>query len=172
MHKANDVIGLPVLDLESGQECGIVRDVLYSDDWTFQGLLVEVKALFRKSRFVPVDGIHAIGEDYVVLQNEEVMLPAQDVENCHGVKTGPVAMIGKSVITSNGQRLGQVEDIYFQTEFGEIVGYELSDGIISDILDGRKAVKHVSSAKMGEDALILPLTVPPLLETEREDFDE
>lgn len=172
MHKANDVIGLPVLNLESGHECGIVRDVLFDEDWTFQGLLVEVKALFRKSRFVASDEIHAIGEDYVVLANEEVMLPAQDVENYHGVKTGPVTMIGKPVITSNGQRLGQVEDIYFQTEFGEIVGYEISDGIISDILDGRKAVKHVISTKIGEDALILPLTVPPLLETEKEDNNE
>ena len=94
----------------------------------------------------------------------------QDVESYHGVKTGPIALLGKPVITSNGHHLGQVEDIYFQTEFGEIVGYELSDGIISDIVDGRKAVKHVSSAKISEDAVILPLTEPPLMVTDEEDM--
>ena len=85
MHKANDVIGLPVLDLESGQERGVVRDVLFSEDWTFQGLLVEVKALFRRSRFVSSEEIHAIGEDYVVIEKKKQC-------NCKTCKTWKVIM--------------------------------------------------------------------------------
>lgn len=168
MYKANDVIGLPVLDLHSGQERGVVRDVLFNEDWTFQGLLVEVKALFRRSRFIPSEEIEAIGDDYVMIKNEEAMKPIQEVEHCNGLKTGPITMMGKPVITANGHHLGQVEDVYFQTEFGEIIGYELSDGIISDIVDGRKAVKHARSTRIGEDAVILPLSVKPLMITEGE----
>ncbi|RKD23939.1 hypothetical protein BEP19_05815 [Ammoniphilus oxalaticus] len=158
MLKANEVISLPVLDLESGQERGNVRDVLFCDDWTFQGLLVEVKALFRKNRFVPLHKVHAFGEDFVVIKNEQGLQPAQDAEGYNGIRTGPVVVIGKPAISSDGQFLGQIEDVYFQTEFGEIVGYELSDGIFSDIVEGRKTVSHVENAKISDDAVILPST--------------
>lgn len=164
MYKANDVIGLPVLDLKAGEERGVVRDVLFGEDFKFEGLLVEVKAMFRRGRFIPSHNIHAIGHDYVTIEDEEMMQPIQGIDYLHGVKTGPTKVMGKPVITANGQRLGQVEDIYFQAEFGSIIGYELSDGLLSDIMEGRKAVKHVERTKIGEDAVILPITNASLME--------
>lgn len=164
MYKANDVIGLPVLDLKAGEERGVVRDVLFGEDLKFEGLFVEVKAMFRRGRFIPSRFIHAIGHDYVTIADEEMLLPIQGIDDFTGLKTGPAKVIGKPLITANGQRLGQVEDIYFQTEFGSIIGYELSDGLLSDIMEGRKAVKHVERTKFGEDAVILPDTHFSLME--------
>lgn len=165
MYKANDVIGLPVLDLEAGEERGVVRDVLFGEDLKFEGLLVEVKAMFRRGRFIPSHLIHAIGHDYVTIANEEMLQPIHGIDHLTGVKTGHAKVMGKPLITANGQRLGQVEDIYFQAEFGSIIGYELSDGLLSDIMEGRKAVKHVEQTKIGEDAIILPTTSTSLMET-------
>ncbi|WP_164984830.1 PRC-barrel domain-containing protein [Ammoniphilus sp. CFH 90114] len=158
MYKANDVIGLPVLDLQAGQELGVVRDVLFDEDWTFQGLLIEIKAMFRRGRFIPTDSIHAIGDDYVTISHVGAMLPLEGTEQFNGVKAGPIRMIGKPVITSNGHRLGEVEDVYFQTEIGSIIGYELSDGLLTDLLEGRKAIKHLERTRVGEDAVVLPVT--------------
>lgn len=172
MYKANDVIGLPVLDLEAGEERGVVRDVLFDEDLTFQGLLIEVKAMFRRGRFIPTHSIHAIGHDYVTIADEEMMLPIQGIDHLNGVKTGPIKMMGKPLITANGHRLGQVEDIYFQTEFGAIVGYELSDGLLTDIMEGRKAVKHVERTKIGEDAVVLPITSGSMMENSSTDLCE
>lgn len=157
MYKASDVIGLPVLDLQAGHERGVVRDVLFDEDWTFQGLLVEIKAMFRRGRFIPSDSIQAIGEDYVTIRNEKAMHPLEGTDHMIGVKAGSSHMIGKPLITANGHRLGQIEDIYFHTEIGSIVGYEVSDGLLSDLMEGRKAVKHLERATIGEDAVILPL---------------
>lgn len=159
MFKASDVIGLPVLDLQAGQERGVVRDVLFDEDLAFQGLLVEVKAMFRRGRFIPADLIHSIGDDYVTISDEETLLPLDGAEHFNGVKAGPVRMIGKPIITANGHRLGQVEDVYFQTEFGTIIGYEVSDGLLSDLMEGRKAIKHMDRTMVGEDAVILPVPV-------------
>lgn len=158
MYKANDVIGLPVLDLQAGQERGVVRDVLFDEDLAFQGLLVEVKAMFRRGRFIRADSIHSIGDDYVTISDIEALLPIHGADHLNGVRAGPIRMIGKPIITANGHRLGQVEDIYFQTEFGTIIGYEVSDGLLSDLMEGRKAIKHMDRTTVGEDAVILPLT--------------
>ncbi len=157
MYKASEVIGLPVLDLQAGHERGVVRDVLFDEDWTFQGLLVEIKAMFRRGRFIPSESIQAIGDDYVTIADEGAMSPLEGTDHLVGVKAGSFHMLGKPLITANGHRLGQIEDVYFRTEFGSLVGYEVSDGLLADLMEGRKAVKHLDRATIGEDAVILPL---------------
>lgn len=156
MHKSKDVIGLPVLDLDTGQELGVVRDVLFNEEWTFSGLFVEVKSLFRKGRFISSESIHAIGDDCVTVPHLDSLLPIQDVPHLNGINTGRATLLGKPVYTANGNCLGQVEDIYFQEEIGTIVGYEISDGLLSDIFHGRKTFKHVERCTIGVDAIVIP----------------
>ena len=45
------------------------------------------------------------------------------------------------MMTKEGERLGILEDVYFMEEVGTIVGYELSDGFFSDIMEGKRVVK-------------------------------
>jgi uncharacterized protein YrrD len=159
VYKTNHVIGLPVIALEAGQELGVVRDVLFDEDWRFQGLLVEVKAFFRRGRYIPSDSIHAIGEDCVTIVDEEDMLPAQGLDHLNGFNSGPVKVKGKPVITSNGEHLGQLEDVYFDFQtLRTIVGYEISDGLLADLVDGRRVLRNPEKVTIGEDALVIPVS--------------
>ncbi|HJV44261.1 MAG TPA: PRC-barrel domain-containing protein [Bacillota bacterium] len=155
MHKAKEVIGLPVLDLKTGQELGVVRDVIFNEEWLFSGLFVETKNLFRRGRHIPSDSIHSIGDDCVTVPDQEVLLPIVDNFVLNGIKTGPKSIVGKPLYTTNGNCLGQVEDIYFGEELGEITGYEVSDGLLSDILRGRKSLQSVESCTIGVDAVVI-----------------
>jgi len=162
VYKANDVIGLPVIDLQKGQELGIVRDVLFDQGWTFQGLLVEVKTLFRRGRFIPSDSIHAIGGDCVTVSNSESLQWTQGFEHLNGLKNGQKTLLGKSIITPDGSCLGHVEDIYFREEIGSpregsIAGFEVSDGFLTDLKEGRKTVKPLQQVNIGEDAIVIPI---------------
>ena len=47
---------------------------------------------------------------------------------------------------ANGRELGWVEDVYFREELGTLVGYELSDGFLADVLEPQ-------GAEAGEDDL-------------------
>ncbi|MBP1930462.1 PRC-barrel domain-containing protein [Ammoniphilus resinae] len=169
MYKANDVIGLPVIDLQKGQELGIVRDVLFDQGWTFQGLLVEVKTFFRRGRFIPSDSIHAIGGDCVTVSDSESLQWISGFEHLNGLKNGQKTLLEKSVITPDGSILGHVEDIYFQEElaspgdissereYSSIVGFEISDGFLTDLKEGRKTIKPLQQVNIGEDAIVIPI---------------
>ena len=50
------------------------------------------------------------------------------------------------MISKEGERLGLLEDVYFLEEVGTIVGYELSDGFFSDIMEGKRVIKTGSTA--------------------------
>jgi uncharacterized protein YrrD len=67
-------------------------------------------------------------------------------------------MKGTPIITVEGHQLGMVEDVYLQQDLGkQIVGFELSEGFLSDIRDGRKWLPLPKEAISGEDAIIVPL---------------
>ncbi|GAB7386493.1 PRC-barrel domain-containing protein [Bacillaceae bacterium] len=155
MHKAQDVLGLPVIDLSTGSEIGVVQDLFFDADHVFRGVMLEANGWFHRGRFIRKESIFAVGKDCVTIRNAHALtsLRASDFT---GLVTGNKPLKGKPVITPNGLQLGQVEDVYFHEELGTIVGYELSDGFVTDILEGRKFLRHPGRVIHGEDALIVP----------------
>lgn len=59
-------------------------------------------------------------------------------------------------MTTNGQKLGHITDVYFMEELGKIIGYEISDGFVSDITEGRKIIQIPNKIIFGEDAILVP----------------
>ncbi len=74
-----------------------------------------------------------------------------------GLLSGDRKLKGRPVIKASGRELGWVEDVYFREEMGTLIGYELSDGFLSDVLSGRKVLKpgalHLT---WGKDVIIAP----------------
>ncbi|UUZ89394.1 PRC-barrel domain-containing protein [Paenibacillus sp. P25] len=72
---------------------------------------------------------------------------------------------GLPVITVNGQQLGVIEDVYLETNWGkQVIGYELTEGFISDLKEGRKWSPMPESVTVGEDAVIVPVHASEALE--------
>jgi uncharacterized protein YrrD len=154
--KADDVIGLPVIDISHGKQIGKVVDILFDTDWQLQGILLELGNWFHKDRYIPISDICAFGDDAVTIhgKNQASSLNTSDM---YRLATGNNKVKGLPVLTVNGHQLGMVEDVYFMEEVGTIIGYELSDGFISDIREGRRMLKRPERTTFGEDAIIVPI---------------
>ncbi|MCD8501427.1 MAG: hypothetical protein LRY71_06700 [Bacillaceae bacterium] len=50
-----------------------------------------------------------------------------------------------------------MEDVYFDEDSGTIVGYEVTDGLIADIKEGKKLIKTSTPLKIGEEVLVIDL---------------
>ena len=157
MRKAHDLIGLPVLTVDSGKQIGQVKDLLVGPDWNIRGIMLEVKNWFSSLRYIPWEGIVAAGEDAITIPNESVIREFEHLEECHAFLEGSRKIKGLPVITVGGHKLGVVEDVYLNQNWGkQIVGYELSEGFISDLKEGRRWLPMPETATMGEDAIIVP----------------
>ncbi len=155
MQKAQDVIGLPVLDTSSGKRIGNVKDIFFQADGEIMGLSVEAQGLFSKVLFLSFEHIGAIGHDAVTVGTDR-FLSTLDLEAVYGLYTGKKSYKGLPIIATNGNELGHIEDVYFLEEMGKIIGYELSDGFFQDVTEGRKIIEHPPSLVIGEDAMIVP----------------
>lgn len=155
MQRSQEVIGLPIIILSSGEKLGNVADLLFDQTQHFRGVLLETGWMFKSRKYIPADQISAIGKDAVVVENEDVVLPFDDeAESWMGMVSGARKLKGQPILLSNGCEMGMIESVYFLEEVGTLIGYELSDGILSDLRQGRKMLKTSDPLIWGKDCMI------------------
>lgn len=164
MRKSRDVIGLPVIVSETGEQIGTVRDLLFDGRQKLRGILLEKEGLMRRGRFIAIENIAAFGADAVMIDSENAVSPLGDEQrNWVGLLSGDRKLKGRPVIMANGKELGWVEDVYFREELGTLIGYELSDGFLADVISGRKVLRPgTTHLKWGKDVIIAPDEEIPL----------
>jgi len=157
LRKAQDVINLPVIDVSTGKQRGTVKDLVLDSNLQVLGMIVDRRNWFSAARFLPWEDILAIGTDAVTIAGVQVLRSLEEWKNTGTLLSGERRMKGLPVITRDGRQLGMVEDVYFGQELGtKIVGYELTQGLIDDLQEGRKWLPAGEAILFGDDAVIVP----------------
>lgn len=157
MRKLKDVIGLPVLDVSSGKKVGTVKDVYFNQIGELMGLTVETNGFFNKLNFLSFESIGAIGDDAVTIGTERALSSLNPNTQYYGFSSGKQSFSELPIVTTNGHELGHIKDVYFMEEMGKIIGYEISDGFLTDITEGRRTIQVPHRTIVGEDAMIVPV---------------
>lgn len=165
MKRARDVIGLPVISVQSGKQIGTAKDILLGEDWKIEAVLLETKHWFAAPGCILWKDLVALGEDAITIEHEEVVSRVNEEAGYTSLVNGDRKLKGLPVLTANGQQLGIVDDVYLDPNLGKkIVGYELTEGFISDLKEGRKWLPLPESVTVGEDAIIVPVHCQNALE--------
>lgn len=155
VRRALDLIGSKVVHVDTGQMVGKVADLVFDRQGVCQGLVLEKKYWFTKPAFIPISHILSIGDDVITLR----FLPELNSDHIEDdwlyLNTGQPRIKGTPLITSTGKQLGMLQDVYFQAELGTIIGYEVSDGFFSDLLEGRQIIKQPKNLTIGKDAFVI-----------------
>ncbi|MDF2964089.1 MAG: subunit of photosystem reaction center [Paenibacillus sp.] len=158
MKRARDVIGLPVICIQTGKQVGTAKDLLLGDEWRIEAVLLESKHWFSSVSCILWKDVIALGEDAITIDNEESISRLDESRAYTSLLNGDRKVKGMPVLTVNGQQLGIVDDVYLDKEMGKnVIGYELTEGFISDWKEGRKWLPLPDSVTVGEDAIIVPV---------------
>lgn len=156
MRTLSNVKGLPVFDIETGQELGEINDLCFNDKGTVRGLLMDTKGWLKRDKVIPLSAIHSIGFDSIMISKAEQLYPKRNKkEKEYFLQDHQKGLIGKSLLTTEGEKLGLVDDVYFLEELGTIVGYEVTDGFFADILEGKKVIKTNSPLTISDKAIVV-----------------
>jgi uncharacterized protein YrrD len=145
--------GLPVYELKQGKKIGEVCDLNIGSNGLVKGLLIKKGGFFRKNQTIDIGNVASFGWDGVMIEDDQKVEalqypPEYTLDHQHSLQ-------GKVVMTTEGEKLGILEDVYFLEEMGTIIGYEISDGFFSDITEGKQVVKTSESPAIGIDAIIV-----------------
>ncbi|HZK24672.1 MAG TPA: PRC-barrel domain-containing protein [Oscillospiraceae bacterium] len=153
MRFSRELSGLAVIHYTSGRELGKVKEWLLDEyGETVVALVIEGSGWLPQRRIYPYQDIFSIGND-VVLVSTEGLLAAGDPPQLESQATFRV--LGKRMVSGDGNELGIVEDVLFEEESGHVTGWRLSAGLIDDLLQGRPVLEESLQLHIGEDALII-----------------
>lgn len=155
--KGNDVIGLTVFTVRSGEEIGKVKDIIYDpEENKVKALLIDEGGIFVDARVILIENVKSIGEDMVMIESEDDIDKASDV-------TEPIATIAKDsqylintkIVTEDGKELGTVSDIYFDPVSGQVIEFEIGTGIFGKLKSGTKRFKIEDILTFGKHATVV-----------------
>ncbi|PWW26471.1 uncharacterized protein YrrD [Cytobacillus oceanisediminis] len=145
--------GMPVFDVKTGNKIGEVCDLSISGNGQVKGLLLRKGALLKKNYLIGIKDVTSFGWDGVMIEDSSVLRAIPKIEEYTFESHN--RLTGKMMMSREGERLGLLEDVYFMEELGTIVGYELSDGFFSDVMEGKRVIKTDEPPAIGKDAIIV-----------------
>jgi uncharacterized protein YrrD len=146
--------GLPIYEEKTGKVLGNVSDICIGHSGCVTAVLMDGKGLFQRDRLVPIGNISSFGKDGIMVESEQMLKPVQKNQSTNFFNTHH-GLFRKPILTSEGEKLGLLEDVYFMEELGTIIGYEVTDGFFADITEGKKVVKSTKPLTIGEDVIVV-----------------
>jgi uncharacterized protein YrrD len=169
MIQVGRMIGLPVL-LDSGKCVGKVKDIWFDEFWNLVGVVLDRytrSGIRKKPKIVYWEDIIHCGEDAVLIRNGTVIASKDNKQLLRTFFSGVVRLKDMPVYTIEGQHLGEVSDVYFKPSEGtQIIGYELTDGFLADVFEGRRKLflpEAPENITLGEDAILVPASYERIL---------
>lgn len=161
MLKLQQIVGLPVYIANSGERVGKVRDAWFDEHWSLLGFMLDGWCWKpRTVRTVLWDDVLVCGADCLFIRSHESVGIRRIATLQRSFYSGCIRLKELPVVTAEGNQLGRICDVYINPNMGtQVVGYELTDGFVSDLMDGRrwlKAPRDPDVFLLGEDAIVVP----------------
>jgi uncharacterized protein YrrD len=165
MQSVQSLLGRPVLETETGQQIGTIREIVINmTHAVVQSMIITEADWFAGQQSLYFVDLFRIGRDAVMVRNRRLVSAVKEEDP--GLHPWYVRDLqGKEIVTETGLNLGNLVDILFNRVNGEIREYELSDGIVADLLYGRAMIPLPQAQIIGSERVIVPETTADLLVT-------
>lgn len=163
MHKLRELFGLPVLITGTGTQIGEVKEVIVNlEQASVWGIVLAGANWFTNDQGIVFEDLFRIGRDAVMVRASYAVRELTPVKTMDSGYYG-CDLLDKQVYTDTGLSLGILVDALYDASTGEIKAYEISDGLITDLLYGRRIMPLPQAQVVGQDSLIVPETMANLL---------
>jgi uncharacterized protein YrrD len=163
MHRLRDIIGLPLLETETGTHIGQIKDIVLNiEEAKVYGVVIDEGNNVSPEKGIIFGDILGLGRDAIMIRNHSVIHQCASIfEITNYYYVGE--LFEKEIITEEGLRLGRLVDVFFDIDTGEMKWYQVSDSLVTDLLYGRKMMPLPKIQIVGKDKVIVPDNMSKLL---------
>jgi uncharacterized protein YrrD len=154
--KGSDVIGIPVMAQDTDQPLDPVQDVIFDPKINrLLGFVVDKGGWFSEAMIVFWEEVQLIGPDVIQLSSVESVISAVYAPPVKQIMEHENILNHAKVITTDGHELGKLVDVYFDAQTGQIEGYEVSGGLVTDLLSGRSFMPVSLVVEVNQDVALV-----------------
>lgn len=143
MLKGREIISLPVMTQNDRKQVGEVKDIVYD---TLQnrviGYIVETGGWLRDGKGFLHSELIGRENDCLIIESPSVIRNLHSVPELKKILDEQIDVRGMRFEYDDGRFAGIIQDLVMDEQTGEISGYEVSDGIIQDLLNGRQVISN------------------------------
>lgn len=155
MLKASDLIGKPIIAYTTGKEIDRI-DTLVSDPFHYQ----IVAFVVRNKCVLPWSGVHRVEPLQVIARSPQMIVELSQLFEIRQLLDRPTVKPGTRIMTTTGQDLGTVKDMYFDVRTGSIEGYDVIGSVLGDPDTGRAFVPASHLVRItAQTAFVVPRTL-------------
>ncbi len=136
------IMGKDILNLADGTMIGKVCGVALTPDNKVAGLKVKEKKFMGNVNIVPFENVKAFGAT--------ITLNDIDGAACAEIRDA----IGKNVITADGNLLGRVEELAFDSENGQVAEIVIKGELMETMVGGRGILPGEKIVSFGKDVVV------------------
>jgi len=167
---ASKLVHLPVVSVDSGEDVAEIKDVIYSpEEGRLLGFTLNKRGFLkgRMSEVLPTELVHAVGEAAVMIDNDACLIDPSAASDDVAKPPANRNVLGNSVVTDGGVRLGVVTDLVL--ELGRsfaVTGYQVKaeDG-------SHRFVPLLSQLAVSGDVLMVPAATEEFIREELSGFE-
>lgn len=160
MKKFLEIKGLSVVD-SGGNTRGIVEDgVIDTKNNRICSLIIIKKGMMSSHFLLSLKNIECIGN--TIIANEEIYdLERGVLRRNKGVMMA--SYIGREILDCGGRILGNLSDLIFDEESGQIRALILTRGLLEDITQGRRIILADEKTSFGEERIMVSENYPEII---------
>jgi sporulation protein YlmC with PRC-barrel domain len=119
--RGKDLIGMPVIAIQDGRRLGEVTALLIRRE-NATVAAVRIGNQLAAGPAVPFGNLRLVGVDVILVDSAAALEPALPTE---AVRELDDAVIGRSVLTASGERIGTISGFWVNTADGRIAAYRV-----------------------------------------------
>ncbi|WP_270179463.1 PRC-barrel domain-containing protein [Alkalihalobacillus sp. CinArs1] len=150
MKKSNQIVGLPIISIESGSEIGHVKSlVVNAADKSIDFLTVDHPDWDVSVKAVPFRKVIGVGEYAVMIEEEKSIFDLSEIPIANELVKKKISIIGTKIINRKGQFHGEVSEYLLDDNTGRIVSLQFNSNDSEQFL----STEHVIT--LGKDLVIV-----------------
>ncbi|HBV97340.1 MAG: hypothetical protein JL50_08810 [Peptococcaceae bacterium BICA1-7] len=153
MKKTQQVLGLPVIEISSGEQMGFVSGIVVNpEQGKVECLLLDRVSWYGEMRALPFEAVLGVGEFAATISKGDEVFPISAKADLVSLLERNVQVIKTGVMTRSGKYIGSVSEFAIDIHTGKIMGCEVaSDDGGGFVVPGEKVVTFGAKFLVVED---------------------
>lgn len=117
MKMTQEILGLPIISISTGEEVGKVKNILINGDkGAIDYIVVETGNQIFSAKVIPTDRVLGIGENALTIENEGSISDISKISAAVELVEKDIKVKGTKVLTKKGRLIGEIGDICVDEE--------------------------------------------------------
>ncbi|MFZ5647498.1 MAG: PRC-barrel domain-containing protein [Bacillota bacterium] len=153
MKKTQQILGLPVIEISTGNQLGNVSAIVINpEQGKVECLLLDREKWYGEMRSLPYGAVLGIGEFAVTVLNSSDVFPVSAKADLTAILEKDINVVKSGVMTKSGKYIGTVSEFVVDDKSGKVTGCEVNaeDGGVF-VVPGEKVITYGSRFLVIED---------------------